>query len=124
MKVTAAESLVMELLWSKAPRTSEDIIAQLAPAQEWSEATIRTLLGRLVRKGAVGVEAEGRRYYYRALLTRADYLNTESKNLVDRLFGGEITPLVAHFARNRPLKAKDIKALRKLLNELEDGDDD
>lgn len=124
MKVTAAESLLMELLWSRSPRTSEEMIAELGPEQEWSEATIRTLLSRLVKKGAVGVKAEGRRYFYHARIKRAEYLKTESKNFVDRLFGGEITPLVAHFARNRPLKAKDIKALRKLLNELEDGDDD
>ncbi len=124
MKITAAESLVMELLWAKSPRTSEDIIAQLAPAQEWSEATIRTLLGRLVKKGAVAAKAEGRRYNYSARVPRAAYLNSESENLIDRLFGGEVTPLVAHFAKNRPLKAKDIKALKKLLTELEDGDDD
>ncbi|HEV7691951.1 MAG TPA: BlaI/MecI/CopY family transcriptional regulator [Hyphomonadaceae bacterium] len=123
MKITDAESLVMEALWKKHPRTSEDLILELAPRETWSEATIRTLLGRLVKKGAVEAKGEGRRYLYSPLIERSDYLHAESESLVDRLFGGEVAPMVANFAKNRRLKAKDIKALKKLLSELEDGDD-
>jgi len=123
MKITDAESLVMEALWRKHPRTSEDLILELAPRETWSEATIRTLLGRLVKKGAVEAKDEGRRYLYSPTIERSDYLHAESESLVDRLFGGEVAPMVANFAKNRRLKAKDIKALKKLLSELEDGDD-
>jgi BlaI family penicillinase repressor len=123
MKITDAESLVMEALWKKQPRTSEDLILELAPRETWSEATIRTLLGRLVKKGAVEAKEDGRRYLYSPLIERSDYLHAESESLVDRLFGGEVAPMVANFAKNRRLKAKDIKALKKLLSELEDGDD-
>jgi BlaI family transcriptional regulator, penicillinase repressor len=123
MKITGAESLVMEVLWKKHPRTSEDLILELGPREKWSEATIRTLLGRLVKKGAVEAKDEGRRYLYSPLIERSDYLHAESGSLVDRLFGGEVAPMVANFAKNRRLKAKDIKALKKLLSELEDGDD-
>jgi BlaI family transcriptional regulator, penicillinase repressor len=123
MKITDAESLVMEVLWKKHPRTSEDLILELGPRETWSEATIRTLLGRLVKKGAVEAKDEGRRYLYSPKIERSDYLHAESESLVDRLFGGEVAPMVANFAKNRRLKAKDIKALKKLLSELEDGDD-
>lgn len=123
MKITDAESLVMEALWKKHPRTSEDLILELGPREKWSEATIRTLLGRLVKKGAVEAKDEGRRYLYSPKIERSDYLHAESESLVDRLFGGEVAPMVANFAKNRRLKAKDIKALKKLLSELEDGDD-
>jgi BlaI family transcriptional regulator, penicillinase repressor len=123
MKITDAESLVMEVLWKKHPRTSEDLILELGPREKWSEATIRTLLGRLVKKGAVEAKDEGRRYLYSPRIERSDYLHSESESLVDRLFGGEVAPMVANFAKNRRLKAKDIKALKKLLSELEDGDD-
>jgi BlaI family transcriptional regulator, penicillinase repressor len=124
MKITDAESLVMEALWKKSPRTSEDLILELGPREKWSEATIRTLLGRLVKKGAVEAKDEGRKYLYRPLVERTEYLHSESEGLVDRLFGGEVAPMVANFAKNRRLKAKDIKALKKLISELEDGDDD
>jgi BlaI family transcriptional regulator, penicillinase repressor len=123
MKITDAESLVMEVLWKKHPRTSEELILELGPREKWSEATIRTLLGRLVKKGAVEAKDEGRRYLYSPLIERSQYLHAESESLVDRLFGGEVAPMVANFAKNRRLKAKDIKALKKLLSELEDGDD-
>ncbi len=124
MKISAAESKVMELLWTRSPRGSEDLIAELAPAEGWSEATIRTLIGRLVKKCAVGADPDGRRYSYRPLVVRADYVGAESERLIDRLFAGELTPLVANFTRNRPLTANDLAALKALIAELEDGDDD
>jgi predicted transcriptional regulator len=125
MNITTAESQVMELLWAKGPLGSEEIIQTLAPAQDWSEATIRTLLGRLVKKGAVAADpAEGRRYSYRPLVARNDYVLAESEGLIDRLFAGELAPMVAHFTKNKPLTPKDIQALKALINELGDADDD
>ncbi|HVY90678.1 MAG TPA: BlaI/MecI/CopY family transcriptional regulator [Hyphomonadaceae bacterium] len=122
MKITDAESLVMGVLWKKSPRTSEELIQELGPREKWSEATIRTLLGRLVKKGAVEATGESRRFLYRPLIERSAYLHSESESLVDRLFGGEVAPMVANFARNRKLKPKDLKALKALIEDLEDGD--
>jgi predicted transcriptional regulator len=124
MKITPAESLVMELLWARSPLASEDIIAALGPSQDWSEATIRTLLGRLVKKGAVAADpAEGRRYSYRPLLDRNRYVLAESEGLLDRLFGGEVSPLVAHLAEHRTLTPADVQKLKALIADLEDDDD-
>ena len=47
MKITAAESLVMDLLWDRSPQTSEELIAELGPSQGWSQTTVRTLLAFL-----------------------------------------------------------------------------
>jgi BlaI family penicillinase repressor len=125
MNITAAESQVMALLWAKSPLGSEEIIQALGPVQDWSEATIRTLLGRLVKKGAVAADpTEGRRYSYRPLIARNDYVLAESEGLIDRLFAGELAPMVAHFTKNKPLTAKDVQALKALIAELGDGDDD
>lgn len=124
MKITPAETKIMDLLWEREPRGSEEMVQDLMRSEGWRTGTIRTLLARLVKKGAVGVEAEGRRYSYRPLIARADYAKSESESLIDRLFAGELTPMVAQFTRSRPLSPKDLEALKALIAEIEDDIDD
>jgi BlaI family transcriptional regulator, penicillinase repressor len=66
----------------------------------------------------VSTQADGRRFIYRPAIERTDYVSGESKRLVDRLFGGRLTPLVAHFAESESLTADDIAEIEALLKEL------
>ena len=97
----------------------EDVVAELAQTRQWQEPTIKTLLNRLLNKGALGASKDGRRYLYTPRLKREDWLLRESKGLLDRLFGGRVAPLVAHFSEQRKLGKKDIAELKKLIEELE-----
>ncbi|HVX03908.1 MAG TPA: BlaI/MecI/CopY family transcriptional regulator [Rhodanobacteraceae bacterium] len=117
--ISEAESQVMELLWKSAPQGSEELAAALQPATAWHENTVRTLLNRLIRKGAVRAERQGRRYLYSPVLTRERWQAHESRSLLDRVFGGKIAPLLVHFSRNEKLTAKDVAELRKLVDQLE-----
>jgi len=110
----------MDVLWGRAPRTAEEILTHVGPEQDWQEGTVKSLLNRLLRKKAVQAERDGRRYLYTPLLTREQYVQQESKGLLDRLFGGRVAPLVVHFSEQRKLSKKDIAELRKLLQELDD----
>jgi BlaI family transcriptional regulator, penicillinase repressor len=120
MSISEAESVVMEVLWRQAPRSAEDILAEVGPQQNWQEGTVKSLLNRLLKKKAVRAEREGRRYLYSPKLTREQYVSQESKGLLDRLFDGRIAPLVAHFSEQRKLSRKDVAELKKLLEELDD----
>ena len=120
IQISAAESQVMEALWRKAPLTPEEIIAATAKANDWGPGTVRTLITRLLRKGALaGARQEGG-YFYTPLVSRADYLQSESQMLLDRLFGGQVAPLMAHFVSQQKLTTADIKKLKKLIEELEE----
>lgn len=119
MQISEAESAVMETLWQRHPLAAEDVVAALASSRHWQEATIKTLLNRLLKKGAVTVEKQGRRYLYSPALERDEWLTRESKGLLDRLFGGRVAPLVAHFSEHRKLSKKDIAELRKLIEALD-----
>ena len=119
MQISEAESVVMEILWARHPRTSEEVVAALADAQDWQEATIKTLLNRLLNKGAINAERDGRRYQYAPVLRREDWVLEESGSLLDRLFDGRVAPLVAHFSQHRKLSKKDIAELRRLVEELD-----
>lgn len=121
IQISEAESQVMEVLWRGSPRTAEDVVAALSDQQQWQEATIKTLLNRLLKKGAVRAEKEGRRFLYAPLLTRDQWVVAASSSMVERLFGGRIAPLVAHFGQHGKLSASDLDELKRLVKELEDG---
>jgi predicted transcriptional regulator len=120
MSISDAESLVMEVLWNEHPLSSEGVVAALAKNTDWAEPTVKTLLNRLLTKRAIAAERVGRRYLYRPLLKRADYVHAQSKGLLDRLFGGRVAPLVAHFSEHHKLGKKDLAELKQLIEELDD----
>jgi BlaI family transcriptional regulator, penicillinase repressor len=121
MGITPAESLIMEALWRRGPLSAEDLLAEVA-SQNWGEATVRTLIHRLMKRRAIHSSKIDGRVRYVPLLQRSDYLQAESQGLLDRLFGGRLTTLVAHFAEQRALTPEEVKRLRALLEEM--GDDD
>ncbi|TWI07956.1 BlaI/MecI/CopY family transcriptional regulator [Aerolutibacter ruishenii] len=121
MQISEAESIVMDVLWRRHPLAADGVVAALGDARQWQEATIKTLLNRLLKKGAITAEKDGRRYLYAPVLRREDWVLDESESLLDRLFGGRVAPLVAHFSQHRKLSRKDIAELRKLLEEIDDG---
>jgi predicted transcriptional regulator len=119
MRISSAEGVIMEALWQRQPLYAEDIIASVAPEQDWTEGTVKTLLNRLLGKGAIAAEKEGRRYSYRPVLKREDYVLEESSSLVDRLFNGRVSSLVTHFSEREKLTPEDIAELKRLIAELE-----
>ncbi len=122
MKISAAESLVMEALWRASPLSAEDIVAAVGPDQNWSDKTVKTLLNRLLTKKAIAAARDGRRYLYSPLVKRQAYVQDESRGLIDRLFDGKLAPLVSHFAETNQLGAEDIAELKRLIAELDDGE--
>jgi BlaI family penicillinase repressor len=120
LQISEAESAVMEILWRRSPLMAEEVVAALDKSQDWQEATIKTLLNRLLKKKAIRAEKDGRRYLYSPLLARADWVQTQSEGLLDRLFGGRVAPLVAHFSERRKLGRKDIAELKRLIAEIDD----
>jgi BlaI family penicillinase repressor len=117
--ISQAESLVMEVLWKRSPQTTDEIVAALSSSTDWQEATIKTFLNRLLKKGALRAEHEGRRYQYFAVLQRADWVDSESHSVLKRLFGGRVAPLVAHFSERQQLSQEDLAELRKLIDRLD-----
>ena len=95
-------------------------MAAIAKPRDWQESTVKTLLGRLLKKGAVRAQKEGRRFIYVPTLAREEWLSRESEGLLNRLYGGRVAPLVAHFSRHRKLSKRDIRDLKRLIGEMED----
>lgn len=113
-----SEMQVLSALWDKAPQTAAELTTRIGKINGWTQATVKTLLARLVQKGAVAAEAEGRRYLYRPAVERADAVGEESQRFVDRLFGGRVSPMIAHLAEREALSDADIAEIEALLRKL------
>lgn len=120
--ISEAESHVMEVLWrAPQPVVAEQIVVALAETQRWQAATVKTLLNRLLTKGAISADKDGRRFFYQAVLQRDTWLARESASMLQRLFGGRLAPLVAHFGSQQKLSPADLQELRKLIDKFDDG---
>ena len=120
MPISDAEAVVMEVLWQRHPLGADEVVAALSARSDWAEPTIKTLLNRLLNKGAIRAERDGRRYLYAPVLTREAWVARQSEGLLERLFGGRVAPLVAHFSERGKLSESDIAELKKLIGELDD----
>jgi BlaI family transcriptional regulator, penicillinase repressor len=117
-RISEAEQAVMEVLWEESPLTAQEVAERVPAERDWSANTVKTLLGRLLAKSIIGHEEDGRRYRYRPLVDRADFVVGESRRFMDRLFGGKLTPLVAHLAERDAITDQDIAEIEALLKEL------
>ena len=118
LKISQSELEVMNVLWREAPLGASEVISRLEPQKDWSARTIKTLLSRLVEKGALNTEPEGRRFLYTPSITRDSYAGPATRNFAARLFGGRAAPLVAHLAEGDGLSETDIAEIEALLEKL------
>jgi predicted transcriptional regulator len=121
MQISPAESEVMEVLWQHHPQSAEDIVTALQRTHPWQPSTIKTLLSRLLGKGAIKRTKQERLYLYQPCLQREQYLLAESSGVIDRLFEGRVAPLVAHLSEHRKLSQKDIDELQRIIDEMRHG---
>ena len=120
-RISEAEWQVMKVIWPRPPCTAQDIIAALSYSTDWSAATVKTLLNRLVKKQVLAFEKEGKSYRYRAAVSEEDCQQTETESFLQRVFDGALTPMIAHFANTRKLSPEEIGELKRLLKKRGDS---
>ena len=120
ISISDAEWQVMNVIWDGQPLTAQEVIGKLKDDASWAPATVKTMLHRLVKKKVLRYEKQANRYVYRSGVRRADCVKQASRSFLERVFGGDSAPLVAHFLRSAKLSTDEIAELRKILNE-QDG---
>lgn len=115
--ISEAEWEVMRVLWDDAPLAASDVVERLTPHKDWSARTVKTLLGRLVRKGALAFEVAGRHYLYAPRVSRDECVRKESRSFLERVFGGSASPMLLHMVREGDLSEEDVADLRRALDE-------
>ena len=115
LQISDAEWDVMEPIWAAGACTAADVIRELRTTHDWNHSTIRTLLARLVEKGALTYDVAASRYIYKAAVSRQRCVRQEGRSFLEKAFGGDVAALVAHFVAEEPLDADQIAQLRRLL---------
>ena len=111
----------MKICWLKsAPCTANEIVKALEQSTDWKPNTIKTLIGRLVKKGVLGFQEEGRAYLYDPLVTEEECVKAESKSFLTRVFGGAIKPMLVTFLQEEKLSQEEIEELKQLLEARKD----
>ena len=116
IRVSEAEKSVMDVLWQESPLSSVEVVEKLQ-SQEWSEKTVKTFLNRLVKKGVVSFEKDGRRYLYSPAIEREEFLADESEGFLDKVFKGNMKELLATFVENKQLSQNELDYLKGLLDD-------
>lgn len=117
-KISEAEWEVMKIFWSKAvPCTANEIVDALGSFSDWKQNTVKTLITRLVKKGALGFREERRIYWYYPLITENKCIRSETKSFVKQVFGGAIKPMLVTFLQEEKLSQEEIEELKRILEE-------
>jgi BlaI family transcriptional regulator, penicillinase repressor len=119
IRITEAEWEVMAVVWDRAPVAASTVVEVLERRRQWTLATVRTLLRRLVNKGALEQHADGRRYIYTARISMAECARRESESFLDRVLGRTPAEAILHLVKRAELSPKDIQELRRILNDKE-----
>ena len=116
-KISESEWIVMRVLWSKSPLAAQEVFEQLDGTTNWKPKTVKTLIDRLVKKGAVKYEKDGRRYMYSPAVGQDECITTERRSFVRRVYGGITKPMLAAFLEDAELSVEDISELREILEQ-------
>ena len=119
-RISETEWEIMKVVWTQAPCSAGDIITELQKTDpSWHPRTVKAFLNRLVKKKALGFNKEGRAYVYRPLVQREQCVDAASESFLERVFGGSLKPMLAHFVERDKLSAEEIRELRRLLKDSE-----
>ena len=120
VRISDAELEVMEALWAAGqPLTAAEVADRIDSERGWTLATVKTMLSRLATKGALKHREDGRRFLYSPAIKREDYVHAESRNLIDRLFGGRVAPFLTQFSEREDLSREEIAELKRLIARLD-----
>jgi len=118
LEISDAEHLVMKIIWQAGtPLNTNEVVERLETSTAWKPKTIHTLLSRLVKKGALQYEKDGRVFVYTPLVKESEILAQENDSFLNRFYGGALNPMVVNLLEQDKLSDDDIIALRRILDE-------
>lgn len=114
-KISETEWKVMKIIWNNPYITANEVVDILDNYVEWKPKTVKTLLNRLLNKGVIHFEKEGREYKYYPLVSEEECIKEENKSFLDRVYNGAFKTMIANFIENQNLTKEDIDDLKKIL---------
>ena len=114
--ISEAEFEVMKIVWKSAPINTNEITERLWKTTSWSVKTIQTLIKRLVTRGALTYEKQGRVFVYTPLVEENEYISQQSNSFIKRFYDGDISAMLSSYLENNQLSETELNHLRSLLS--------
>src|SRR5918999_6247620 len=121
MRLSDAEWTVMQAVWNRAPASARDVLDDVGEETGWAYTTVKTLLARLVEKGALSEGRQANVNIYEPRITRNEARGSALRSLLDRAFDGTFGSLFQHLIDEERLSARDVQALERMLQEIDNG---
>ncbi|HEY0961911.1 MAG TPA: BlaI/MecI/CopY family transcriptional regulator [Pseudomonadales bacterium] len=121
--ISDAEMVILQQLWNEAPLSAQEIIERLGRHGTVHPKTIKTLINRLLNKGALRYKEESRKYLYMPVVKKTDFYRYKTETFLNKFFDGELSPLVSFFSSQKKLSDKEIEELKQLVDRLESDND-
>lgn len=115
-QISDAEWRVMQVIWEKSPVTANEVIAQLDNDTSWKPKTVKTLIGRLVDKKALGFRKEGKAYLYYPMVTENEGIRVESEAFLKKVFNGSLNLMLANFIDEQRFTEEELAELRRIID--------
>lgn len=115
-QISDAEYEVMKVIWNTGPINTNQVVEKLAETSSWSPKTIQTMLLRLVKKGALAKEKQGRIFVYTPLVQEEEYRTRASHKFLDQFYDGALGSMVISFIQQQELSPEEIQELRNILD--------
>ena len=114
-QISEAEYEVMKVVWKESPVNTNAVTEILTKTTNWSPKTIQTLLKRLVNKGALTYEKQGRVFVYMPLIQESAYVRQKSRSFLKRYFDGDMSRMLSACLDEETLTKNEIDTLREIL---------
>ena len=113
--ITYAEWEVMRVVWANDRVTSKKVISVLQEKMDWTQSTIKTILGRLVGKGVLNTEHEGRKFIYTANIEETEAVRDYTEDIFNRICNKKVGNVIGSIIESHVLSFDDIDRLEKIL---------
>ncbi len=117
MQLGRMQFRIMQVLWDRGRANAREITEALNASEPVAHSTVQTLLRQLEAKGAVSHEAEERTFVFTPLLKEDKVKRTATRELLDRVFGGNVGSLVAHLLKQERLTQAELEVLHRLIDQ-------
>ena len=118
-QISDTEWQVMKILWASEPLTANEVIKKIEGLTSWKPKTVKTLLGRLVKKNAITFDKDGRTYVYYPLVSENECVKAESHSFLEKVFSGALNVMFANFLEEKQLSKEEIAELKHILEQKE-----
>ncbi len=118
-RISEAEWKIMRLLWRQAPQPAHDLAQALAASDGWDPRVVKTLLNRLIKKGALSFRRYKNLYLYSPALSEQACVEAQSESFLQRVFEGSLSMMMVHFAKRKKLSTAEVNELRRIVERME-----